>query len=277
MGIFCLEALMEAENGDMIYAEHQSRLHYYSYCERSYWVLSDERTIIGVEKGNGEKVFVMEDLTNKDPYYKPFKMEFHNNDIDCILVNEKAKTILVGDRLGRLNQYSFDINKNIIEIQREYGLLDIGYIYSGVFIGKLAILGGNKTYSLRVVDTQKRMVFGSPLETAMFGLQSLQLCQVSDKKVYLAVCGVNPDYATSSDIFDVTELLKYHKVQIKKIEMASMSNLKKQKKHCSTDNCSSEGKHQPGSSNSIEYKCPFSDDSCWLCSSSCSSDEEHEH
>lgn len=277
MALFCLESILEAENGETVPAEHQSRIHYYAYCERSFWVLSDHCTVIGVEKGNGEKVFVMEDLTNKDPYYKPFKMEFHTNDIDCILVNETANTILVGDRLGRLNQYTFNVNKNIIEIQREYGLLDIGYIYSGAFIGKLAILGGNKTYSLRVVDMEKRMVFGAPLETAMFGVQSLQLCQVSNDKMYLAVSGVNPDYSTSSDIFDVTALLKQHKIELKKIELASKTKIKSKSKVCSKgSHCSDEEGCSPGNDCSFDGKCPFSDDSCWLCDSSSSSESEEE-
>jgi hypothetical protein len=222
MAVFKIKDIFETDDNETVTAKYQSRIHYYSYCERSYAVLSDETTVIGVEKGNGEKVFVMEDLSNKDPYYKPFKMELHTNDIDCILVNEKLKTILVGDRLGRLKQYTFDVGKNTIEVVREYGLLDIGYIYSGTMMGNLAIVGGNKTYSLRVIDMKKRQIFGAPLETAFYGIHSLNLCQVSDENVVLTVCGVNPDYSKCSDIYNANELLKHHKIELMKIEKKNL-------------------------------------------------------
>jgi hypothetical protein len=293
MAIFKLKAISKAEDDETVQPKYQSQIHYYSYCERSFSMLSDETTIIGVEKGNGEKVFVMEDISNKDPYYKPFKMEFHTNDIDCILVNEKMKAILVGDRLGRLNQYSFDVNKNKIEITREYGLMNIGYIYSGVFMGKLAILGGNKTYSLRVVNMESRQIFGDSMETAFFGIHSLQLCQVSDENVYLSICGVNPDYSTNSDIYNAKELLKYHKIKLPKIEMdnkskhqmatsqCSLGSKCSQDEDCNVNDCSDKNCDEDCSGNkngcsdencdiegcTYEKNSQGSQESCWLCSS----------
>ena len=156
----------------------------------------------------------MEDLTNKD--YVPVQFGKHKKGIESVLFVEELNMLLAGDQDGRVIQYHY--KNNSWDLVKDYGNLRINGVLCCVRIGHLVIFGGYDSHSLRVVDVKKMEILGDPYKTAIFQINSLLLCDVSDEKMLLSVCGYGSSYSPdTSDILDITDLIKQYKLDSEKI------------------------------------------------------------
>ena len=111
--------------------------------------------------------------------------------------------------MGYENGVAIQFKKNsngIWEIQKNYGDLEIGEIFSCEYFGSFAVMGGDD-FKLRFINMENQEIFGEPLETAIKMIGSLKFCEISKKKTLLVICGVGSDYSNSSDLLDASELV----------------------------------------------------------------------
>ena len=173
-------------------------------------MLSDEKTVVGVQYEHEKELVVMEDIENDDPEYKPAVFRGNTNTVNTIVVHEELNTILAGDDDGNVIQ--FDLGTRTVV--KDFGYLGIGGVLSSARIGHLAFFGGYD--DVAVIDIKKTAPFDVPLETALGCVYSLQICVVDGKqsnprpKVLLTVSGKDPDYSgESSDVFEASGLVEW--------------------------------------------------------------------
>jgi hypothetical protein len=87
--------------------------------------------------------------------------------------------------------------------------LGIGPIFAVDQIGDVLVFGGYDYYSIRAIDSVNKTLLPGTLKTAIQYVDSLRFCKLPENKVYLSVCGRNPNYLNGqTDIYDATDLAK---------------------------------------------------------------------
>jgi hypothetical protein len=115
-------------------------------------------------------------------------------------------------------QYKFDPNKKTFTLLKDYGDLGISYVRSSTRVNNLIIFGGY-SYSFRVIDYEKMTIVGEKYDTAIDVITSLSICNVSPTQTLLSITGYSStNYTnTQTDLLDITELLKEHSIDVKKV------------------------------------------------------------
>jgi hypothetical protein len=200
---------MSASSGSTLTHVHKSQKIYYAGLENNFLVLPDGKTIIGVDYNNGYPYnLFMEDISRNDSSaYR--QIATHGTTILSVFYIPISKTLFVGDHNGRAVQYQEGANKETWTTVKDYGNLGIGPIDSVKQIGDVVIFGGRNNYSIKAINSVTKTLFPGTLKTAIKNVRSFQVCELPENKVYLSVCGQNPNYSnTQTDIYDATELAK---------------------------------------------------------------------
>ena len=151
--------------------------------------------------------------------------------ITTILLDEKNWSFLIGDGYGRVLQMSFDLQEKLGKILKDYGDLEIGWIYSSYLLGDIAVFGGGN-HKLAFINTQKRELMGYSFDLAPRRIYSIELCWIQKKsqpKALLMVSGRDYDYNGKTDVLDVTQLFPKHMRKNQNIEESNQGNSKTDK------------------------------------------------
>ena len=216
---FSLEAILNARRDQVISPIHKSKLKYFAVLENSFLVLPDGKTIIGVEYGDKfNNSLVMEDITDSKDSFLRFGN--HRKSIYAVLFVKETNSLFSGDENGDLFEYKLDKNRNV-SLVKHYGNIGIGTINSGVYLGSVLILGGNKSL-IRVLDMGKKVLVGKPFKTAVEFNHSLRLCKTEDSRVLFITSGILYNYTNfTGDIFDASELFSYYSVDTEVLDLES--------------------------------------------------------
>ena len=199
---FDLEQILTANDNQTLNELHKSKGSYYNWLENNFLVLPDEKTLVGVKSDC--YTLQTEDITDNAG---PVQIDNQGSSIYSLLFSETTNSLLVGYDNGVAIQYERN-SVGTWKVLENYGNLGIGTIRSCDHLGDLAIMGGSGSFKLRVINLKKRQLIGDTLETAIEYIRSLQFCKVSKAKTILVVSGRYPNYSTTSDVFDVSELFK---------------------------------------------------------------------
>ena len=187
--------------GSTVNYQHQSKMNYYLYCESSFLVLPDGKTVVGSNyDGSGcyNKLYA-EDITQCNPT----QIGTHSHNIYTVLYDEASKTLFAGDANGYLIQYQKNENSSSFSKSKDYGKIGVGKIYSSTFVKGLAIFGGSNN-SIIAIDTKTQTIISGSVITAFTNIYSLTPCKVSKSRTLLSVCGQTPNYSdTCTDIFEI--------------------------------------------------------------------------
>lgn len=200
---------MEAKNYSNLKPEFVSNMEYYSSTDNDFYVLKDEKTILGINKNN-TRTIIREDITD---HSKPiFTYKETKSNIYTLSLNEEADSLVVGEENkleGRVIQYELKSGKLV----KDYGPVGIGSVISSKNYQNFFIFGGYKSSKIQIIDSIRKVVLQEPFETAIKIIDSLDFCILNpnapDEQNVLAVAGRQSDYsAGKTDIFDITELIK---------------------------------------------------------------------
>lgn len=210
------ERLFKAKTETGIDAEFISEVTFWCEYDDHFAVLSNERSIVGVQYKYGSKnnIILKEDILNDNPDYGPQVFAILNlHNVYTILADESTGSLLAGDSIGNLVQYDLEDGYEL----KYYIFLGIGSITSVKHLGKIAVFGGQ--YNCTFIDMERReCLTQKSLRTAVEGIYSVELITLvnrfKENKVYLTVCGGKPDYSQKkTDIFDVTDVFELREPQ----------------------------------------------------------------
>jgi hypothetical protein len=209
-----LDLIFDASNGSTINHVHQSQKNFYIFYENSFLVLPDGKTIVGADADDYSKL-ICEDITRNDSnaYSQIAK---HEKRIYTVFYNVLTKTLFVGDYTNVVIEYKQNGNNLSWTETKNYGDIDVGCVLSVTQIGDILLFGGYSSYKIRAIDTKKKTLLSGTLETPFGCNYSLQVCELLDKKLYLSICGRDPNYSgNKTDIYDVTNQGKIFNYQFK--------------------------------------------------------------
>lgn len=206
-----MERIFKAKNQSIVDGEFISETTFWCEYDDHFTVLSNERSIVGVQYKYGGKnnLILKEDILNDHPDYGPQVFAILNlHNVYSVLADEETGTLLAGDSIGNLVQYDLEDGHEL----KYYIFLGIGSITAVKLLGRIAVLGGQ--YNCTFIDMERReCVTQKSLLTAIEGIYSVEVITFKNKynenKVYLTVCGGKPDYSQrKTDIFDVTDVFE---------------------------------------------------------------------
>ena len=124
-----------------------------------------------------------------------------------VLLNETLNHVISLDDQGNTKQFDLNPGRSFGSVIKDYGNLDIGNIFAGASFENLAVFGGDKGY-FQLIDTEKKILLGERVKTAVEWIRSFQFCKVKNRKVYLSVVGCGSKYSLSeTDLFEVGNLV----------------------------------------------------------------------
>lgn len=210
------ERIFKTKTDTAIDAEFISEVTFWCEYDDHFAVLSNERSIVGVQYKYGSKnnIILKEDILNDNPDYGPQVFAILNlHNVYTLLADEETGSLLAGDSIGNLVQYDLEDGYEL----KYYIFLGIGSITSVKHLGKIGVFGGQ--YNCTFIDLERReCLTQKSLRTAVEGIYSVELISLvnrfKENKVYLTVCGGKPDYSQKkTDIFDVTDVFELREPQ----------------------------------------------------------------
>ena len=206
-----MERIFKAKNNSVVDGEFISETTFWCEYDDHFTVLSNERSILGVQYKYGGKnnVILKEDILNDNPDYGPQVFAILNlHNVYTVIADESTGSLLAGDSIGNLVQYDLEDGYEL----KYYIFLGIGSITAVKKLGKVAVFGGQ--YNCTFIDLEKReCITQKSVQTAVEGIYSVELVtfvnKFNESKVYLTACGGKPDYSQKkTDIFDVTDVFE---------------------------------------------------------------------
>ena len=172
-------------------------------------MLSDESSILGVEKNESTNVIRKENLLDLNSQIISY--DAHQDTVYTILPNEARGTFLSGESNNDEGKViEFDLQTGAIV--KDYGPVGVKAVLSNARLGNLCFFGGWDSGRFAVLDTRTKQVLMHPVATSVKNIDSLAVCEVRDLsgqlKVLLAVSG--RVYELSDDtanLFDITQLI----------------------------------------------------------------------
>ena len=190
---------MQTNSEETVEIEHKSKQKFKAGFENNFLVLPDVKTVIGPD-GSDWKRLMMEDITT----HQISHIGTQKGIIWNLLFHEKTKSLLVGDNNGHVIQYQKCENSNSFTKVKDYGDVGIGPVLSSAQIGDFVIFGGGNKYSLSVIRIPEQELIEGKIKTAFKNVDSLEICEVSDSKVLLSVCGRDPSFSQNlTDVFEI--------------------------------------------------------------------------
>jgi hypothetical protein len=162
-------------------------------------ILDNGNVLIGVNAYNNKQI-ITEDI--RDNNHLEIIAQ-HEHEVLSLLVDEARETLWAGDR-KLIVQYLRGPAK-AWKIQAKYSDLGIATVCCFSRFGNLLFAGGNG-YTLCVINTADKKVLPEGIETAIFEIRSLQICEVSPSETYLSISGSKPCYSDNkTDLFDISK------------------------------------------------------------------------
>ena len=135
-----------------------------------------------------------------------------------LLYNEKLNTLLVGYENGKVIQYTEDARGNW-KVQKDYGNIGIGAIYSNEMVGHIAAFGGNRfqskkrRHNLRLINMKDKIFIVKPLKTDVKLIKSISFITMSKSKIILVLRDRKARISYSKkQLYDATNLCKNQKI-----------------------------------------------------------------
>jgi len=174
--------------------------------ENHFDALLDEQMLLGVDKSYMS--LIMEDMTGNGRTLTNFAD--HNSTINTIKYIDQIGIIIAGDDDGKIIQYSYSSHpESSVKFMKDYGDLGIGSICACETYQYLVICGGFNTYSLKVIDCTKMIIYNDEYTTAIQSIYSLLVFEASPTEILLSINGEGSDYSENkTDIIDITKRFK---------------------------------------------------------------------
>lgn len=145
--------------------------------------------------------------------------------ISVITFNKEFQNLLVGDLGGEVIIYKIDMISCCYKKIKKIRKLNIGMICSLEKFNRFIFFGGDQQ-KIRILDLSTGKLFPGFRETAINQICSLQVCQMKNKKTFLAVSGENSNYSQGqSDLFDLSNLLPMLKIPNQDFSEQNKTNL----------------------------------------------------
>ena len=205
-----LQKVVSAEDGAIIQPDHQSKSMFYVRYDSNFTILSDEKTVVGVDYEGDSDVLILENITKYiDSSYLPIRFGEHKRLIKTILYNKKINALLVGDTSGRVIQYDLGSSVTIRpKMVKDYGMFKIRSANSSANFGNLAVIGGEGQYLFIIINMKTRQVIAKSEISAIKDVSSINLCLINNNsQLALTLSGKISEYTEQkTDIYDITEV-----------------------------------------------------------------------
>lgn len=233
IGRFIFKRIVEAKNNARIFPDGLTELEYYCDTDSGFGILSDQKTIFGVQYAGKCNLICSEDILDDKPQILTFprgvkykgkheykgKMteeekrkererpqSFSNQYVRTLIICEERDSLMAGEddgERGRVVEYNLSTG----EMVKDYGSLSISKVRCGRRIENLCFFGGIRG-EVKIIDTDKQEIMIERITTSIEHIYSMTFCAIIDpeEKVYLALCGRYPDYEhQKTDVFDISE------------------------------------------------------------------------
>ena len=200
-----MESIVKSESGEQLNVLYQTKNQFYAFYEKSFLVLPDSRTIVGLDAETGSTLVTEDIITNKSTTFG-----IHENFIYTLLYDKMTKSLFADDGRGYVIQYKKRSKNHPFCLVKNYGYLGIGSILSCAQVGGFAFFGG-ENYSIVAINIRERGLCEGFLKSPFWDSFSLQVCHGLDQKVYLSILGNDRSY--SSDVFDFLDVTEVYKKQ----------------------------------------------------------------
>lgn len=200
------------QNKKEITSEYKTRTNFFIQNQNSFHIILKHSFILGIKKC--QFVIVLENLSEKNRKDHLLMFDPKSEKISQILFYESLNSIFVGYENGCLLHCDLNEGVSQLKILKNYENIGLDGIFTCAQIGHLAVFGG-KNSKIVFIDMRSRKIIGEPIQTAYTYVFSLKFCKISNKKTLLSVVGMFPNYSDSrTDIFDVTQLLNYYRINV---------------------------------------------------------------
>ena len=188
-----------------------TQLNYLSFGDSSFFVLSNQATIIAVSKAD-YKTIIKENITD---HSEPVVTYTANTGRVYTLAADEANNMLFAGSSnfddGQVVQYDLANGQAI----KNYFNVGIDCVLSNFRMKNIWIWGGRGLSKFVVIDSMTRQLVGEPVTTAINNICSLKVCKVfknkQNQKVILIIVGKFSNYSNKrTDLFDITQLLSLH-------------------------------------------------------------------
>ena len=205
------------------------------YGDTTFTVMKNQKSVLGIQKKT-KRIVIKEDITSSSSQNSLIFFK-HKNIINSVLINEEMNILLAGDDNGVIVQYDLTTGKTL----KNYENIGINDIVASHCLGPVAVIGGWRSYKIRFVFLDKRIVHGEPFRTGIHYISSSQFCvlgaaSTESKQVLLGLSGYNPDFREFHfDLYNVTQLFKFYQSVVGNttlVDFEGMDNLTLQHKTC---------------------------------------------
>jgi hypothetical protein len=163
-------------------------------------ILSNGNIFIGISAENRKQI-IIEEIANADP---PRMIAVHKDNVSALLADEAQNVLWAGDEGGNVFQY-VRLSTNGWKIQAKYPDFGIGEILCLSRFGHLLFVG-SLNCKVHIINTADKQVLPKTIETTIAHIHSLQICQISPSKTYLAVIGEKASFSkNTTDIFNISK------------------------------------------------------------------------
>jgi hypothetical protein len=209
--VYDLDTIINAANQETIKPVHVTTNRFECSFESDFLVLSNGKRILGPDFLHRNS-FTLETIGEPSP---PRRVNFVGENQKCVFqhiiktfwFDEKTNSFFIGKSGGHLKQYTRGSCSYSWKLVKDYGDVGIQVPVSSCGFENLAVFGGSFN-KVAVVDTHKRKLV-RVLETAVGMISSLEICKVSECRVYLVVIGSELDYSKGQkDLIDIADLVK---------------------------------------------------------------------
>lgn len=208
MHMFSIDTLLSAENKASCFPDRVSWISLYIWCQNSFAVSPDGKTIIGVI-GTSRETLVTENFSR---LCGPSPIHTQPHQISSLVTNKDFTILLVGHENGSAIQYSG--HGEFWKVARNFGDVGVETIYASAQLGYTVVLGG-KNGKFRMLDIRSRRPVGPARSTKIEMVYSLDLMPGWKGIPLLAISGrsVN-DEKYGFDYVDLERLFKKHRLPL---------------------------------------------------------------
>ena len=201
---------MQAQHMAELVPDRITKLDFFCFSDSSFFVFSDQATIIGVSKANKETIVKQ----NIRDHSQPIVAYAANIGlVATFTVVESNNTLFAGLSHHPYNEVvQYDLSTG--QVVKNYGYIGFHRVLSGTRVGNLWLFRSGERHQFSVIDPVTKQIVHEPVNTAITDIFCFTTCTLHrsdpERRVLLFVAGQYPNYTDRqcSDIFDVTDIIK---------------------------------------------------------------------
>lgn len=202
---------MQADHKASVSPEFVTQLDYFCFNDSSFFVLSDQATLIGVSDTDKTKI-IKQNITN--PSAPTVTYTASDDQIMTLAVDEAKNRLLAGSNTsakGLIVQYDLSTGEPV----KSYDQIGFAYPMSSIRLDNLYFFGSDEASQFIVIDADSQQMVHQPVSTAIKYIFSMVVCNMTQglapEKVMIYVVGEIRDYSDDkTDVFDITDLVKQY-------------------------------------------------------------------